>query len=168
MMARPRATSSRTVSGEIFSRNATYCISSVMTPARPKCICEKFLAPPFIAAVRFSIHVSLSAISPHSKSAAACARRNAASLSHRDWQAATRAGPAIDRNLGGWSRQHLSSEAKECIEEVQRNQMRGVGTKFLPAAILLAAISGPTFAHHGTSRYDLAKSITLAGTVTGF
>src|SRR6185437_5648146 len=74
MMARPRATSSRTSSGEIFSRSATYCISSVTTPLRAKCICEKFLAPPFIVAERFSIHVSLSAISPHSKKARAVMR----------------------------------------------------------------------------------------------
>jgi hypothetical protein len=33
---------------------------------------------------------------------------------------------------------------------------------------LLAAISGPAFAHHGTSRYNLSKIITLSGTVTGF
>ena len=46
--------------------------------------------------------------------------------------------------------------------------MRGVAPKFMLAAILLAAISGTAFAHHGTSRYDLAKSITLTGTVTGF
>jgi hypothetical protein len=46
--------------------------------------------------------------------------------------------------------------------------MRGVGPKFLLAAILLAAIPGAAFAHHGNSRYDLAKSITLTGTVTGF
>lgn len=46
--------------------------------------------------------------------------------------------------------------------------MRGILPKFLPVAILLAAFSGAAFAHHGTSRYDLAKSITLTGTVTGF
>jgi hypothetical protein len=46
--------------------------------------------------------------------------------------------------------------------------MRGVAPKSLLAAILLAAISGGAFAHHGTSRYDLAKSITLTGMVTGF
>ena len=33
-------------------------------------------------------------------------------------------------------------------------------------AILLLSSSG--FAHHGTSRYDLDKTITLSGTVTGF
>jgi len=46
--------------------------------------------------------------------------------------------------------------------------MRGVAPKFLLATILLAATSAAAFAHHGTSRYDLAKSITLTGTVTGF
>jgi len=33
---------------------------------------------------------------------------------------------------------------------------------------LLLAISLPAFAHHGTSRYDLDKTVTLNGTVTGF
>src|SRR4029077_13544258 len=150
MMARPRATSSRTVSGEIFSRNATYCISSVTTPARAKCICEKFLAPPFIAAVRFSIHLSLSAISPHSK------KRGGLYAPQRGLIIAPRLAGGNPRphgnyrELRGWSDQHVSSGAKECIEEGQRNQMRGVGPKFLPAAILLAAISGAAFAHHGT------------------
>jgi Family of unknown function (DUF6152) len=32
----------------------------------------------------------------------------------------------------------------------------------------LFAVSVPAFAHHGTSRYDLAKTVTLNGTVTGF
>jgi hypothetical protein len=46
--------------------------------------------------------------------------------------------------------------------------MRAVARKFLPAAVLLLAISSPAFAHHGTSRYDLTKTVTLSGTVTGF
>lgn len=36
------------------------------------------------------------------------------------------------------------------------------------AALLVLAISIPAFAHHGTSRYDLEKTVTLNGTVTGF
>ena len=32
----------------------------------------------------------------------------------------------------------------------------------------LVSIAGPVVAHHGTSRYDLEKTITLSGTVTGF
>src|SRR6202142_968769 len=68
MMARPRATSLRIRSGASFSRLATYSISSVMTPCRAKCICEKFFPLPFedaaAAAVRFSIHSSRNAIKP--------------------------------------------------------------------------------------------------------
>ncbi len=41
-------------------------------------------------------------------------------------------------------------------------------SKFSLIAILLLSFSGPVFAHHGTSRYDLAKTVTLSGTVTGF
>ena len=62
----------------------------------------------------------------------------------------------------------MRPQAEACIEEVQGNQMRGVPPKFLPAAVLLLAISSPAFAHHGTSRYDLEKTVTLSGTVTGF
>ena len=40
--------------------------------------------------------------------------------------------------------------------------------KFPLVAILLLVISSAAFAHHGTSRYDLAKTVTLSGTVTGF
>lgn len=36
------------------------------------------------------------------------------------------------------------------------------------AAFALFLISSSAFAHHGTSRYDLEKTITLSGTVTGF
>src|SRR5690242_6991720 len=64
MMARPRATSLRTSSGSIFSRRATYSISSVITPCRAKCICEK-LREPFAATLcanRFSIQGSRRAI----------------------------------------------------------------------------------------------------------
>jgi hypothetical protein len=35
-------------------------------------------------------------------------------------------------------------------------------------AIGLLIVSRPMFAHHGTAGYDMEKSITLAGTVTGF
>src|SRR5665213_1710612 len=59
MMPRPRAISLRTSSGSIFSRRATYSISSVTIPFRAKCICVT-LRPPFVpaAASRFSIHTS--------------------------------------------------------------------------------------------------------------
>jgi hypothetical protein len=33
---------------------------------------------------------------------------------------------------------------------------------------MLLAVSAPLLAHHGTSHYDLAKTVTLHGTVTGF
>jgi hypothetical protein len=36
------------------------------------------------------------------------------------------------------------------------------------AALAFLLISGSALAHHGTSRYDLEKTITLSGTVTGF
>jgi len=36
------------------------------------------------------------------------------------------------------------------------------------ASFVLLVISSPAFAHHGTSRYDLNKTVTLSGTVTGF
>src|SRR6185437_199090 len=123
MMARPRATSSRTASGEIFSRSATYCISSVMMPLRAKCICEKFLAPPFIAAERFSIHVSLSAISPHSKkSAGGHARRNAASLSHPDSHPATRVRVQTARDFCARSKRRCRafSSVAHLLTEAQR------------------------------------------------
>jgi hypothetical protein len=43
--------------------------------------------------------------------------------------------------------------------------MRG---RALVAFLVLLASSVPAFAHHGTSRYDLDKTVTLNGTVTGF
>ena len=46
--------------------------------------------------------------------------------------------------------------------------MKGILPRFLRVGFVLLAISIPTFAHHGTSRYDLAKTVTLSGTVTGF
>jgi hypothetical protein len=36
------------------------------------------------------------------------------------------------------------------------------------AAFVLLAISIPAYAHHGNAGYDLDKTVTLAGTVTGF
>ena len=36
------------------------------------------------------------------------------------------------------------------------------------AAFAILLLSSSVFAHHGTSRYDLDKTITLSGTVTGF
>jgi Family of unknown function (DUF6152) len=38
---------------------------------------------------------------------------------------------------------------------------------FAAILILLGSV-GNAFAHHGTSRYDLEKTVTLTGTVTGF
>jgi hypothetical protein len=46
--------------------------------------------------------------------------------------------------------------------------MRLLPSKMFAAVFVLFAISSPAFAHHGTSRYDLAKTVTLNGTVTGF
>jgi DNA/RNA endonuclease YhcR with UshA esterase domain len=40
-------------------------------------------------------------------------------------------------------------------------------TSFIGLAVLLL-ISGPLFAHHGTSAYDTAKLTTVKGTVTDF
>lgn len=39
---------------------------------------------------------------------------------------------------------------------------------YCAAACILLATAIPAFAHHGNSRYDLDKTITLNGTVTGF
>jgi len=36
------------------------------------------------------------------------------------------------------------------------------------AVVLLLSVAAPAKAHHGNSRYDLDKTITLSGTVTGF
>jgi hypothetical protein len=36
------------------------------------------------------------------------------------------------------------------------------------STLVLLALSAPALAHHGTSRYDLDKTVTLSGTVTGF
>ncbi len=46
--------------------------------------------------------------------------------------------------------------------------MRAARWELLFAVFLLLAISNPAFAHHGTSRYDLSKTVTLNGMVTGF
>ncbi|MDR3722157.1 MAG: DUF6152 family protein [Candidatus Acidoferrales bacterium] len=46
--------------------------------------------------------------------------------------------------------------------------MKRMRFKFSAATFILLAISIPAFAHHGTSRYDLDKTVTLNGTVTGF
>ena len=40
--------------------------------------------------------------------------------------------------------------------------------RLLLSALLLLVLSAPAFAHHGTSRYDLDKTVTLTGKVTGF
>ena len=41
-------------------------------------------------------------------------------------------------------------------------------TQVALGAFLSMMLSVPAFAHHGTSRYDLDKTVTLNGTVTGF
>jgi hypothetical protein len=46
--------------------------------------------------------------------------------------------------------------------------MRSAPSRRFAAVFVLLAISIPAFAHHGTSRYDLDKTVTLNGTVTGF
>lgn len=46
--------------------------------------------------------------------------------------------------------------------------MKGVLARPAAAAFALLLISSSVPAHHGTSRYDLEKTITLSGTVTGF
>jgi hypothetical protein len=46
--------------------------------------------------------------------------------------------------------------------------MRAPQPKIFTAVFVLLAISIPVFGHHGTSRYDLAKTVTLSGTVTAF
>ncbi|MGA8012385.1 MAG: DUF6152 family protein [Candidatus Acidiferrales bacterium] len=40
--------------------------------------------------------------------------------------------------------------------------------KCLLPALLFLLVPVSSFAHHGTSRYDLDKTVTLTGTVTGF
>jgi|SRR5579863_10486185 uncharacterized protein DUF6152 len=46
--------------------------------------------------------------------------------------------------------------------------MRALPSKIPALVFLLLITSATAFAHHGTSRYDLSKTITLNGTVTGF
>ena len=46
--------------------------------------------------------------------------------------------------------------------------MRNILSRFLAVGFAILLISIPIFAHHGTSRYDLSKTITLSGTITGF
>jgi Family of unknown function (DUF6152) len=46
--------------------------------------------------------------------------------------------------------------------------MYGTLARFAAATFALCLVSAPAKAHHGTSRYDLDKTITLSGTVTGF
>src|SRR6266849_1899023 len=60
MMQRPRATSLRMNSGSSRSRLAMYCISSVITPCRARCICDMFRFPLAVAAAAslFSIQLS--------------------------------------------------------------------------------------------------------------
>jgi len=48
------------------------------------------------------------------------------------------------------------------------NRMYGTLARFAAATLALCLMSTPAQAHHGTSRYDLDKTITLSGTVTGF
>ena len=46
--------------------------------------------------------------------------------------------------------------------------MRSALTRFYVAGFLVLLVSNSAFAHHGTSRYDLTRTITLDGVVTGF
>jgi len=46
--------------------------------------------------------------------------------------------------------------------------MYGTLARIAAATFALCLVSAPAKAHHGTSRYDLDKTITLSGTVTGF
>jgi hypothetical protein len=46
--------------------------------------------------------------------------------------------------------------------------MRNILSRFLAVGLALPLVSTPVLAHHGTSRYDLRKTITLNGTITGF
>ena len=46
--------------------------------------------------------------------------------------------------------------------------MKGLQSRLPIVLLLVLAASVPAFAHHGTSRYDLDKTVTLNGTVTGF
>ena len=45
-----------------------------------------------------------------------------------------------------------------------RSKLFALGT----LVVALVAVSGSTFAHHGTANYDMTKMITLKGTVTDF
>src|SRR5438477_12584436 len=57
MIMRPAATSARTSSGASCSRRATYSISSLMTPRRARCICDRLGSPVWAAsALRCPIH----------------------------------------------------------------------------------------------------------------
>jgi hypothetical protein len=46
--------------------------------------------------------------------------------------------------------------------------MGNILSRFLAVGFAFLLISIPISAHHGTSRYDLGKTITLSGTITGF
>lgn len=46
--------------------------------------------------------------------------------------------------------------------------MNGTLGRLAATAFALLLVSSPALAHHGTSRYDLDKTVTLSGTATGF
>jgi hypothetical protein len=46
--------------------------------------------------------------------------------------------------------------------------MNSQAARLTLSTLVLLALSAPAFAHHGTSRYNLDKTVTLSGTVTGF
>jgi Family of unknown function (DUF6152) len=48
------------------------------------------------------------------------------------------------------------------------NCMIGTPLKATVTVFALLVVSSLVLAHHGTSRYDLEKTVTLSGTVTGF
>src|SRR5438445_1979541 len=90
MIIRPRATSLRINSGSSFSRLATYCISSVITPCRARCICDMLRLPFFPAASASLFSTQLSRIAINSPRIAAACSRDELKLSHRVRRPATR------------------------------------------------------------------------------
>jgi uncharacterized protein DUF6152 len=59
---------------------------------------------------------------------------------------------------------------KSCGRErrLEGNQMKRALSRSFIIGLTLIVVSASALAHHGTSRYDLTKTITLSGVVTGF
>jgi hypothetical protein len=53
-------------------------------------------------------------------------------------------------------------------QQATRICVKGMRLRIFVAVFVVLVISVPAFAHHGTSRYDLEKTVTLNGTVTSF